>query len=393
VILKLKTVIRTIVYGFVNFFIKPSKAIKHKSLLLIRLDGIGDYVLFRNFIKVLKNNKKYKNYSITLLGNSDWKTLSKELDGKYIDKFIWLNRGKFYSNLIYRYKKLQELASIGYEVILSPLYSREFFIADNIVNLITATHKIGSVGNFSNISKQKKKISDRYYTKLIQAKKNVTFEFYRNKEFFENFLNIKINIIKPSISFHCKKLKIQLPKKYAVLFIGGSENFKKWSIENFIRVANYLNNQYNYEIVLCGSPEDVVRANELQKHCNGNILNLTGKTSLVELLIIIYNSDLIFSNETFAPHFAVALDTKYIFVIHSGKYISRFCPYPKKISKNYCALYHPYISRNLLKQKLLEINDKLKIDLDINDISFDNVKNKIDLILKKNLYINKKKIT
>ena len=118
---KLKTVIKIIIYRFIDFFIKPSKEIKTKSLLLIRLDAIGDYVLFRNFIEVLRKNNKYKDYSITLLGNSAWKSLSQELDGEYIDNFIWLDRSKFYNDLFYRYKKLQELVSNGYEIILSPI--------------------------------------------------------------------------------------------------------------------------------------------------------------------------------------------------------------------------------------------------------------------------------
>ena len=51
---KLKTVFKIVIYRFVDLFIIPSKKIKPKSLLLVRLDGIGDYVLFRNFIEILK---------------------------------------------------------------------------------------------------------------------------------------------------------------------------------------------------------------------------------------------------------------------------------------------------------------------------------------------------
>mgnify|MGYP001219886932 CR=1 FL=1 len=314
---RLKTVIKIIVYRFVDLFIKPSKDIKSKSILLIRLDGIGDYILFRNFIEILKKNNKYKGYSITLLGNSVWKSLSKELDGEYVDNFIWLERDRFYNDLFYRHKKLQELVSSGYEIILSPIYSRESFIADNIVKLITAKEKIGSIGNLSNIKRWQKNISDRYYTKLIHAKKELMFEFNRNKEFFEYLLDTKIDIFMPTISLKNKKPKLQIPKKYAILFIGGSENLKKWDIENFAKVGNYLKNQYDFDIVLCGAQKDIDEANELQNQYDGKILNLVGKTSLVELLRVIYNGDLIFSNETSAPHFAVALKIKYVYFLYN----------------------------------------------------------------------------
>ena len=96
----LTNLIRFLTYSLINLFISPSKEIKRKSLLLVRLDAIGDYVLFRNFIKLLKKNQKYNDYTITLLGNSVWKNLSKELDYEYVDDFIWLDRNKFHNNLI-----------------------------------------------------------------------------------------------------------------------------------------------------------------------------------------------------------------------------------------------------------------------------------------------------
>lgn len=112
---KLKTLIKIhYLFCYRLFFIKSSKEIKPKSLLLIRLDAIGDYVLFRNFIEVLKKSEKYKDYSITLLGNIAWKNLQEELDGEFIDNFIWLDRDRFNKDFLYRYQKLQ----VQYQVVM-----------------------------------------------------------------------------------------------------------------------------------------------------------------------------------------------------------------------------------------------------------------------------------
>ncbi len=45
------------------------------SLLIVRLDAIGDYILFRNFLKVIRNSEKFNNYTITLCGNTLWKDI------------------------------------------------------------------------------------------------------------------------------------------------------------------------------------------------------------------------------------------------------------------------------------------------------------------------------
>ena len=66
------------------------------TLLITRLDSIGDYVLFRNYLAFLKQSKKYKDYSITLCGNIIWKDIAESFDSDVVNDFIWINRKKFY---------------------------------------------------------------------------------------------------------------------------------------------------------------------------------------------------------------------------------------------------------------------------------------------------------
>ena len=379
--IKFKTIIKLIAYFIINLLIRPSKKINPKSLVLIRLDAIGDYILFRNFIEILKKSSKYKDYSITLIGNVARKNLTEELDYKFVDKFIWLDRHSFSKDLIYRYRKLKEIVSSGYEIIINPIFIRTFFFDDNIVKLINAKEKIGSGSNTSNIEVWQKNISDKYYTKLIQNQKEPMFEFYRNKEFFENLFDTKININKPIISLNKENLEFKLSKKYAILFIGASDRYRKWSVEKFSKIGNHLKKKYGYDIVICGSKNEINEANELEKYFDKNILNLTGKTTLLELLSVISNGDLILSNETSAPHIAVALNLKNIFVIYNGKHFGRFTPYPKEISKNYHAIYHPLIERNLKDYEKKSNKIGFISKLDIEEISSDMVKLKIDLVL------------
>jgi len=379
---KLKTLIKLIIYSFIGLFISPSKEIKPKSILLIRLDAIGDYVLFRNYIEVLKKSEQYKDYKITLLGNSAYKGISQELDSEFVDEFIWLDRDSFSKDFIYRYKKLQEIVASRYEIVLSCVYSREFLVADAIVKRVSANEKIGSIGNTSNIKIWQKNISDKYYTRLIDADDKLMFEFYRNKEFFENLLNKKLEMHKPTIELKPKKLDFKLPKTYAILFIGASDISRKWSIKKFAKIGQHLTTKYNYKIVLCGAEAEMRDAREFKKYFKNSYLDLVGKTSLVELLYVIYHGDLMLANETSAPHFGVALDMKNLFVIYSGNHYGRFTPYPKQLSQNYHVICHPFIEKDLIEYKKLSNNYGYENDLDINDISVENVKNKIDRVLK-----------
>ena len=46
------------------------------TLLIIKTDAIGDYILFRNFLSEVRNLSLYKNYKIILCGNELWKDIA-----------------------------------------------------------------------------------------------------------------------------------------------------------------------------------------------------------------------------------------------------------------------------------------------------------------------------
>jgi ADP-heptose:LPS heptosyltransferase len=383
IISKFKSLSKYILYNILDSLITLQKKefkIKQntKNILLIRLDAIGDYILFRNFIEILKKEPKYSEYKITLIGNIIWKELAETLDKEYISEFVWIDTKKFHRDIIYRYKILKKVYSTYYDVVIHPTYSRTYD-ADNIVKISNANEKIGSIGDLSNISKWQKKTTDKYYTRLIPAQKNIMFEFYRNKEFFENLMNKKLDITKPYIKLPTNyTFNFELPKSdYAVLFIGASANFRKWSIENFGEVAKWIKCNLGYEIVLCGGKEDIESIKIFEKVYNDTYLNLVGKTNLIDLLFIIKNSKIIISNETFFPHMAVALNAKNIFVISNGNHFGRFIPYPREITENYFPIYHPEIEKNLEHYKKLSNVYGYRSQLDINEITPQQVIRKI----------------
>ncbi|ACM93569.1 heptosyltransferase family [Nautilia profundicola AmH] len=378
-ITKIKIFIKYILFNIIDKLIRKNSKVKEKTILLIRLDAIGDYVLFRNFIEVLKN--EYKNYKITLVGNVAWKAIAEEFDSEFIDKFIGIDRVKFGKNIVYRYKKLKEITKQDYEIVINPIYSRTFLFDDNIVKVVNAKEKIGSNGDLSNIRKWQKNISDKYYTKLLPAKNEIMFEFYRNKEFFENLLNKKIDIKRPIIKLKEKILSFKLPNNYAILFIGASADFRKWSIENFVEIGKYLKDKYNYEIVVCGGPTDIEEAKKFKNLANYDYIDMVGKTSLIDFLYIIYNGNLMIANETSAPHFAVALEMTNIFVISNGNHFGRFTPYPKEIWPYYYPIYHPEIEKDLDNYKKLSNSYGYGSKLNINNISVEKVKNRISEVL------------
>lgn len=312
-----------------------SKAqIIRKTLLLVRVDAIGDYVLFRNFIEEIKKSEQFHDYQITLLGNSAWRDLAENLDSAYIQNFIWVDRKKFLLDLKYQKNFLEEVSKQGYEYVIQPTYSREFHLGDKIVKSIRSTYKIGYDSDLSNIRPYQKLISNLFYNLIVPAQKEIIFEFERNKNFFQYLLKKKISLFKPEINISFINSIIDLKKKYAVLFIGGSHPSRRLNIESFSQIAHHIKVELNLNIVLAGGPEDIDDAKKFQSHFQNDFINIVGKTSFYELLPILKEASLLFSNETSAVHSAVAVNTKNIFVVSNGNHFMRFSPYPKNINLN-----------------------------------------------------------
>lgn len=363
--------------------IKKPRLTKEKTLLLVRLDSIGDYVLFRNFIEILRNSLKYKDYSITLCGNLAWQDLAETLDGKFVNDFIWIDKKKFIRNLYYRYKVLNNISRMGFEAAIQPNLSREYYYGDAIIRASGAQEKIGSCGDLSNMEAWQKEISDKYYTKLIPAESNNVLEFLRNKEFFEKLLGVKIDINKPQIDMNYLNKEKPAAGNYAIIFPGARNERKRWSTDRFAEIADYLSDKYGLKILIAGSHLEKELSNRIIYQArNTDINDLTGKTSLSEITRLISRANLVVSNDTFAAHLAIAVNTKIVYLL-TGDHFGRFGPYPKDTMDQVYYIYPKEIMEKL-DSDFDYLTEKFKYDsnLEVNSIKVEDVKRLIDEAMK-----------
>lgn len=343
--------IKKVLYHFLYFFEQALSIFfspkQRKTLIVIRTDAIGDYILFRNFFKPLYD--KYGKF--TLIGNIAFQDLVEQLDCDYIDEFIPINRKLFARNLLYRFKLIKKIRTSSYQILINPIYSRDR-ISEDIAKIVNARRKITSQGDTSNLSSRLKEKYDKNYSLLLPVSNKVLFEFYRNLSFIRKIFkkNIKVNFfikLDDSKKFLSKHLS---STPYSVLFIGASDQCRKWKWDNFAEIGKFLNLNYNDNIVICGGNEDFKEGQYIQKkltYYNIKSTNLCGKTSLFDLVQILDNMNFLISNETSAVHIAMSLQCSKIFVISNGNHLYRFAPYPKELKRNsYHLILHPTIQNN-----------------------------------------------
>ena len=311
-------------YDSCAFFVKKGSA---DAVLIIRLDAIGDFILWLDSAQHFR--KIYLDKKIVLLGNQVWTDIAKKFP--YWDEVWELNRRKFYRNLPYRMRLLKKIRKAGFDVVIQPTYSREFSYGDAIVRISGAREKIGSVGDCSNIEAIEKKISDQFYTRLIPVNPQPLMELKRNSEFMYGLVGGLGMSMKAGLPDLCLALKgvnnpLDNVSGYFVLFPGAGSNGRQWPIAHFATLTDKIYRQSGLTVVVCGSPDEQGLAESLISQTGVPIVNMTGKTNLVELAVIIKDASFLVSNETSAIHFAAAVSTLAFCLLGGGHY-RRFMPY------------------------------------------------------------------
>ena len=264
----------------------------NKKILIVAPAWIGDFIISASFIKALKKNR---NNSIDILVNSNLLNLAKLIPG--IRRVIASETEHGKLSLMHRIKKGLSLRSEQYD---------ECYILPNsyksaIIPLIARIKKrISYLGEFRygliNIIKQPVKrnlgMVNRYLNLIDQ----------KHTDKVNPTLNIKTN--KQSIFD-----KFKFDGKY-IVFCPDAEYgpAKRWPTNKWLNLANDLSQYYN--VIIVGL--DISISHAFRSLESDKIINLIGKTNLVEVMEIIASSEGVISNDSGLMHVSASLDKKII---------------------------------------------------------------------------------
>jgi ADP-heptose:LPS heptosyltransferase len=298
-----------------------------KKILIIRIDALGDFILFTPCISAYR--KLYSNYHMTILVSGNTSQIAKRFSE--FDEVIAVDKNKFRSNIFYRWNIFNIISAAGFEIVIYPTYSRES-LGDSIVKVSKATKRIGQVGNTDNIPQWQKNITDRFYTKLIPIEGSPLTEIERNRKFVES-LGAVIHSSLPSLGVSGTEVATAQRflisrglknKPYAVINPGSQAPFKRWPLKCFAEVIDYLHTHYGLEIVLTGIPSERYLGENIQKMTRVKVIDTIGWTSFVELSAILKKSILYVGNDTGTVHIAAAVGTPTVCIMGGGHF--GWCP-------------------------------------------------------------------
>ena len=318
-----------------------------KKLLILKFDALGDYILFRNFLKPIAESTKYSNYEITLLGNENLEELSKIIDSDALANSIYINPKDYKNGILKTIDLIRKLSNSKYDTIINYHSSRNV-LSDIIICSLKAYTKIGFKSNDISNSRTLiyfKVFCNFFYTKLFKVQQTFCHEFERNKSFCENLLNNNNLPIAQLPVIAQKDLKIinnnispitlgLAENNYLVVAIGAGANARKLSNKKMLGLLQNISKKYFLPVVFVGTKADVAVANLLISEIHTKIpwINLCGKTNILQIVSLVANAQAIICYDSGIYHIAKSLNKPNI-CIAGGGHFSRFVNY-KLPSKN-----------------------------------------------------------
>jgi ADP-heptose:LPS heptosyltransferase len=307
-------------------------------VLVVRMDAIGDFVLWQPYGRQIYNYYKERDKKVVLLCEQSVAELA--AISSVADQIIPISAGRYSRSFAYRVGIMLRLAGLRAAFAIQPTYSRVLSIGDSLVFATGARERVGCVGDLSNTSVRFKWLGYKLYTRLITIANELKTEIEKNRAITEQLLNhpVELELAKFDLNGISSPLSELVfsereSKPYVVLFPGASWIGKMWPVDRFAQIAVQLLNM-GYLPVIAGGNSEKKLAMQILDLTNSAAVDMTGNTSLTQLMALIKYSELLVTNDTSAVHFAAALQKPAVCILGGGHF-GRFLPYPESLKEKY----------------------------------------------------------
>lgn len=354
-----------------------------KKVLIIKLDGIGDYILARDPMRSLKNSEYLKGAEFSLLGDSGYRGVPEALDGDFFTNFKWVNRraNRFmnwleglrqdadgtlrkvlevlsYLYLVYSLGIKTGIRKSDYDCIIVCCWNRRL---RNTILLFLHWMKPKYTVGLATMDFKK----SRYSISIPISGDHLKYFRYDLEKAFFGALAPETKSL-PSSE--------QLKTTSVVMVVGAFHAKRRWPIERYLEVASWLSKEHGLAVTLIGESELPTVPKDIAD--DKNITVSLGRLPIEQVVSLISSSSLVISNDTGFYHLAVALHKRTV-VISNGNSYSTFLHYPETHpdALNIREVLVPDFEKMLKNQNIDKIRAFTRSsDLDIATVTVEKVK-------------------
>ncbi len=298
-------------------------------VLVLRLDAIGDFVLFTSALPHIR--EIFHDDQITMVVNSEVEPLAKNCP--YVNDVWHVDPGRYATDPAYVDQLVHHFRG-QFDIALNAMYTRTWQ-SDNIIARTHAPVKIG-FECFDNDARSRQRSQDQIlYTELVRTSGKWLFEIDRYRQLLAE-LGADIDPAELNPVYWITDEDREWAERYiaenldpgtniALLCPGGGFDTKRWSGQSFAQIADWLKEKYRMTVVVAGSLQERTLADEISRSSKNGVYDLTGKTSLRQLVALVERTNLYVGIDTAGFHFAWSLGIPTV-GIFGGGHFGRFIP-------------------------------------------------------------------
>lgn len=290
-------------------------------ILIVRIDALGDFVLWLGSGKVLADHYRALGYEIHLLANRVCEGLADALP--FWDHTLFVDRLRFHRDIVYRVST-QLRVKRRYQIVIQPTYSREYFFGDSIVRISGAPERIGAVGDHSNCSASQKEKADRFYMRLIPSNPAPCHELQRAVDFVKQVTGQTPAL--PLIDLRCFLDGIKKSDHF-IVSPGAGWKRRCWPVRNFAAVARRIHEKFKLKCLVSGTKAEERLCREFVAAAAFPVEMVNGE-SCIDYVKAIAGSKFVLCNESASVHVAAACRVP-VLSVSGGGHFGRFLPYPQ----------------------------------------------------------------
>lgn len=289
---------------------------------MLRLDLIGDCTMFTSAAQAIR--ERYKDCEMTMVCLSTTRPVFERLG--IFDQIICMDFKPHDVNYAKLKELLAKLRKEKYDLLLQPQASK-LPVADVLAAAIKCNRRIAIETKPGNSSTSWVQMVNFLYDTFIPYPRGIVSEF----DYYGAFVR---GLGMPDYKTTCPHLPYGkqhfVEGNYYVLYPGGSFSQKFWAADRFAKLADHIYARTGLVGVILGVASEqwvsdrVVEA--LSPLTAMSMIDLTGRTTISDVIDIIGNAKLVVSNDTSGVHIACATQTPSV-ADAGGWHFNRFLPY------------------------------------------------------------------
>jgi len=301
---------------------------QQRTLLLARLDAIGDMVMFSGCLP--RYRTLFRGWKIVLLITDRTAVLVRSVP--WVDEVWVLPRHRYRWNFAERLRWWNRIRGKRFTLTVNCAYSSSARHLDPLVGWSLAPRRVAMMcldlvdGRLRH---------GMYHTELVPPGPQWKFETQRNEDLLHYLGWRGDGSCRPSVFLENPdrvtgdKLRAACaPKPLAVVVPGAGAPGRMWPEAKFVQAVRAIDSVDPHCWVLCGNAAEYGLCRRIGEQLRPiKTVNLAGQTTLPELAGIIAGASCVLANETAAVHIAAGTDTPCVCVLGGG-FPNRFYPYP-----------------------------------------------------------------